>query len=209
MWTYQTTDKILRNLKIKSIRLFNSFYSVLKIDELNQLGNSRLLYSELDKLARKAFKEIAHFYYGDAYEALEAMGYKPPPKRRLDESWIDFYLSDYDPVTEYVYTHEVERKWARMLEALIASRFSDKAKKRATNLWLQQVSQYADKMTDKAVLQAFRDFGIPLVEWVTEKDLRVCVICEERHGKRYQVDKVPTKPHYRCRCRLRPVKEGK
>ena len=46
------------------------------------------------------------------------------------------------------------------------------------------------------------------IVWETEKDLRVCEVCRNRDGKVYELKRVPKKPHYNCRCWLRPFVEG-
>lgn len=42
-----------------------------------------------------------------------------------------------------------------------------------------------------------------LVKWITERDERVCSVCEPRDGVVYQADQAPDLPaHPRCRCGL-------
>ena len=104
---YKYADKVLKKLNLKFIRLFSKFKSQLHIDELNILSASRLLYEQLEESAEKAFLLIArdtYKKYGDKH-------------KQLDNDWVLDFLEEYDPVTKYVYLHEVERKQARFAES--------------------------------------------------------------------------------------------
>ena len=76
---------------------------------------------------------------------------------------------------------------------------------KAIRYWSQQCGQYAIDFTDLALMQAFEDAGVEEVEWVTEKDERVCSTCGPMDGKIFPIDDTPAKPHPNCRCHLRPV----
>ena len=67
------------------------------------------------------------------------------------------------------------------------------------------LAQYALEITDAAQLQQYREDGVQKVRWVSQEDARRCKTCKERHGKIYDVDNVPPKPHIGCRCLLEPV----
>ena len=75
------------------------------------------------------------------------------------------------------------------------------------SLWSQQTAQYADIVTDAAVIQAFVDAGISKVRWITQEDEKVCKTCRERNGKVYPITELPEKPHWRCRCYFEAVIE--
>ncbi len=62
-------------------------------------------------------------------------------------------------------------------------------------------------MVDTARIDTFKKNGIRRVKWQTQEDEKVCEECNERDGKIYPIDNIPTKPHYRCRCWVEPVLE--
>ena len=80
---------------------------------------------------------------------------------------------------------------------------------KALRAWVQQLAQYAINMTDYAMLQAMEDAGIREAEWVSVADERRCHECSSLDGRMFRIDEFPSKPHMRCRCRMRPVKEKK
>ena len=198
---YDVTDRYLRVLLRKYIRLFRQAKTVLGFDELNVLDGSRKLYDEIESLAEDMYVSLANeiyiLYYG---------GTRKPYTKKSVRS----VLSDYDPVTFYVYLHEIERKRARFAEGVIAAGKSPSLRSkeidRNRNVWFRMVKQYADDFTDRAALDAFRDMGVEKVMWMTREDERRCNDCKDRHGTIYDINAVPPKPHYNCRCWLVPVR---
>lgn len=198
---YDVTDRYLRVLLRKYMRLFRQAKTVLGFDELNVLDGSRKLYNEIESLAEDMYVSLANeiyiLYYG---------GTRKPYTKKSVRS----VLSDYDPVTFYVYLHEIERKRARFAEGVIAAGKSPSLRSkeidRNRNVWFRMVKQYADDFTDRAALDAFRDMGVEKVMWMTREDERRCNDCKDRHGTIYDINAVPPKPHYNCRCWLVPVR---
>lgn len=198
---YDVTDRYLRVLLRKYMRLFRQAKTVLGFDELNVLDGSRKLYDEIESLAEDMYVSLANeiyiLYYG---------GTRKPYTKKSVRS----VLSDYDPVTFYVYLHEIERKRARFAEGVIAAGKSPSLRSkeidRNRNVWFRMVKQYADDFTDRAALDAFRDMGVEKVMWMTREDERRCNDCKDRHGTIYDINAVPPKPHYNCRCWLVPVR---
>ena len=90
------------------------------------------MYGRMDKAARKAFVRMARDKDDDITIA-EAL----------------FLLSEYDPVTRYVYTHEVERKRMRLAEAYIASNGDSREVKKALRLWSNMIRQYSIAITER------------------------------------------------------------
>ena len=144
-------------------------------------------------IAKKVYKEVADYF------ELEC------DVNFITELWVLLILEDYDPITKYVYVHEVDRKRARLVEAMIASK--DKAKEVDNGLkaWSKQAKQYADNVADKAIEDLFENNNVERVMWVTERDSKVCNDCDELDGSVYPLDSVPSKPHYGCRCYKVPV----
>lgn len=193
---FTAANKINKTMNREFIRLFGKAKSLGNFDELNVINHSYGLYGELDEVARKGFNTLARRVY------LENGG------KELELDIIVPYLlgilHDYNPVTKYIYSKEVDRKRSRYAESVIASPTKVKEIDRALRLWANMVTQYTIDITDVSYLQAYKDIGYTEVEWVTEEDDRVCEICEGRNGKVYPIDKVPAKPHIGCRCYFIP-----
>lgn len=191
MMDYEYTDKVIAYIDKQLIERYSRLKSLVSFDELNVLQEVNALYREIDIIVRKAFLDLANKVYRE--NVRRAI-------RSLDEQWLDNLLNAYDPVSKYVFTHEEDRKCARLIEAVIAS--STKAQE--INAALRSMSFmcriYAVRITDEAVLQAFKDEGEDLVKWVAEKDEKTCSVCYKRDGKIYEIDLLPPKPHPNCRC---------
>lgn len=187
----------------RAIKRFSQAKSKLRqlpFDELNVLETARNLYDNLAADNLNVFLELA----GASYQQTEPHGEDKP-----SAAWLLALLAAYDPVTKYVYQHEVERKRARLAEALIsvgrAQRRQNEEWRRGLSLWSQQTAQYADIVTDVAMIKAFADAGITKLRWITQEDEKVCKVCRERDGKVYPITNLPEKPHWRCRCYWEPV----
>lgn len=170
-----------------------------QLDALNVIERSKEMYNDLNELNENAYLEIAKKVYKEFYPTSET-----PP----DRDWLLAILLGYDAVTKYVYEHEIDRKRARFAEALIATSKKQQEFSTAEKLLWKQTAQYGITVTDEAVMQAYKDFGIKKVRWITESDSRVCEVCLSRKNKIYLIDKAPRKSHYGCRCYYEAVKEG-
>lgn len=194
---YEYTDKMIVYARKQFIRIFNKYKSQLHIDELNVLNGSEKMYGELEEVAEFVFLKIAKRYYKH---------FAKQRKTSIDRDWLLDMLEDYEPTTEYVYLHEVERKKARFAESVIATDNKTKAFDKALRYWNDMFTQYAILTTDTAVVTAYRDNGVKKVKWYTVPDERRCLTCYKLHGKVFDIDKIPPKPHWRCRCYVVPVK---
>lgn len=176
----------------------------LPFDELNVLEVVHELYDDLAEDNLNVFLELA----GMSYHQAEPHGEDKP-----SAAWLLALLLTYDPVTKYVYQHEVERKRARLAEALVAvgksRRGQNEQWRKGLSFWNQQTAQYADIVTDAAMVKAFADAGITKLRWITQEDEKVCKVCRERDGKVYPITELPDKPHWRCRCYWEPVIDDK
>ena len=170
-----------------------------QLDALNVIERSKEMYRDLNELNENAYLEIAKKVYKEFYPTSET-----PP----DRDWLLAILLGYDAITKYVYEHEIDRKRARFVEALIATKKKQQEFSTAEKLLWKQTAQYGITVTDEAVMQAYKDFGIKKVRWITEDDSRVCDVCLSRKNKIYPIDKAPRKSHYGCRCYYEAVKEG-
>jgi len=194
---YAYMDEIVKVARKRFIRVFNSYKAQVSIDEIKVLKTSKKMYVELEEIAEYFFLKIAKRYYKANVKK---------PHTSIDHDWLLDMLEDYEPTTEYVYTHEVERKQARFAESVIASDNKTKAFDKALRYWNDMFTQYAILVTDKAVTTAYRDNGVKKVKWYTVQDERLCDECFELDGKVFDIDKIPPKPHWRCRCWWLPVK---
>ena len=196
---YEYADKTIRYLNARYVEIFNKlkrkFRSVLNFDEINGLDYVTEAYKQLNDITTPMLIKVAQRAYKDAN-----------PDDELDDMWVIDYLNSFNPTSTYIYTKEAERKKFRTYEAIMSSRAKVKSFELAKRYWAQMVAEYAVEITDAATLQAYKDLGLKKVRWLTENDDRVCYICQEREGKIYDIDKIPPKTHWGCRCYYVPVK---
>ena len=197
---YDITDRYLRRLLRRYMRSFAQAKTILGFDELNVLKGAKKLYDEIESLAEDTFIQLYEEIYA-RYSGAKSVYYSREKLRKV--------LDDYDPVTMYVYLHEIDRKRARFAESIIAAGNNPALRgreiDRGRNVWFRMVKQYADEISDRAALDAFRDMGVKRVRWVTRDDEKRCNDCKDLHGQVFDINHVPPKPHYNCRCWLVPV----
>ena len=204
---FSYTDKVVKVYLLQIIRRFNKILRQINItsfDEVNVISAVNTEWGNIDKLMRDALLMIALYYYhlgcdtcGNDYE---------------DELFILYflaYLNDYDELTHYQYTNELDRKRARLIEALLSVKTLAKRKEqllKAQKLLTKQFKQTADNVTEMAILKAYEEAGVKRVEWVTMEDERVCPVCGALDHKIFPLKKCPALPqHYNCRCFVIPV----
>lgn len=209
---YEQADRAMKTVKREIRRAFNRL-GVLGFDEINALSvkkETTKTYDALLETNRQAYQRIAESAFASGSREAKKAGFAPSEKKP-DEKWLLAVLGAYNLVTGYLYGQEAERKRLRTAEALLtAGAYRSRAAyrealQRAANLWYTQSAQYADTVTDAAVLEAYRACGVETVRWVTVEDDKVCEACRERDGETYRIDNIPAKPHYRCRCYVLPV----
>ncbi len=201
-------------------------YADLRIDELNRLIIGRFeaakrqmrkkkdgvaydpllvnqvltaLYRQLDSDTRYELIFLLDEQYEDMADSVGL--------EELDDGFEDLFLENIlskpDSITHYAYDSEVLRKRDRAIEAVNSvSGVQNKQYEldKAMRLWSQQTQQYCDTVAYEAAVKAYKAAGIKYVKWVTQKDNRVCVECDSRNGKIYPINKLPPRPHWRCRC---------
>ena len=195
---YREADKGIKYLNKRYVRIFGRLKSVLRADELNIMNGVNAAFAEIDPMVKEVLLRIAKGTYKRIRGSHEDT---------IDMMWVLAFLNAYDPITKYVYVGEQDRKRTRLIEALIATRSAEEVDL-AMRIWARQTTQACIEITDKAAYQAYKDMGVEKVVWETERDPKVCEVCEGRQSKVYSLDKVPRKPHYNCRCWLRPFVEG-
>jgi SPP1 gp7 family putative phage head morphogenesis protein len=124
------------------------------------------------------------------------------------ELWLIGFLKEPNENTNYAFDSELVRKRDRAKEAV--NSVPTKTQKqlqleKAVRIALQQDSWYTDMASQDAELQAYKDAGVKRVRWNIYGDDKVCAKCESMNGNVYDIDKVPKRPHLRCRCYLFPV----
>ena len=211
---YELTDIIIA-LLLNELRREINRLDVMGFDMLNAPNITKYtkeLVSRLLKSNKREYLKIAKEATDEAKEDIEALGVAATPLV-INGKYVDDVLGEYNPVTNYLYYPEAERKRSRLAEALITAVIVNsradyhKELRRFADLWHTQTKQYGEKMVDKTRIDTFKKNGIKRVKWVTKEDEKVCKECNERDGKIYPIDKIPDKPHYNCRCWVVPLLE--
>ena len=193
---FEYTDKAVSYIDKQIIARFSKLKSVLSFDEINAMAvieNVNTVYKDINKTVRKVYLQLANKLYREYVQRTKDL-------KSLDEEWVDDILAGYDPVTMYVFDHEIDRKAARCIETIIASKADPAEIDREMRGIAFQCRMYADRITDEAVMQAYKHDKVQKVRWRAENDTKTCKICESRDGKIYPIDKVPADPHPLCRC---------
>lgn len=211
---YSKLDQQLKVMK-KQIRDEFAKLSLAGFDELNVIGTKKRtekIYSKLKDVNSAAYIKSAKGAYKVAEAILIPMGFeKVKAKTDINDRWLIRVLGAYHLATGYLYNSETERKRMRLNEEILTAReYTDHAAYRdavrhAMDLWWTQSQQHGIYAADEGCIDAFRDYGVERVRWVAEMDGKECKTCRERNGNVYDIDKVPEKTHYGCRCRLEPI----
>lgn len=194
--TYEYTDKVISYIDKQLIERYSRLKSLASFDEVNVLEEANTLYRELNAIVRRAFISLADKVYNST---------KKTDFGSIDEQWVDALLNGYDPVSKYVFNHEMDRRCARLIEAVIVSDTKAQEIDSALRGMSFMCRLYADRITDEATMKAYNDDGEDYVKWVSEKDEKVCSVCRKRDGRIYEIGNVPKDPHPNCRCRRERV----
>ena len=191
---YYLADRAVELLNRKAIKRFEAAQSeaaLLKFDELTVIKTVKTLYKRLASDNRKMFLDLAKAVYDET---------DPHGDDEPDETWLLAFLEEYNPVTRYVYQHEIDRKRDYTAEGVNSSKDKAKEFRRGLMYWSRMTEQYCLDVSDAATLKAFKDAGVKRVMWNTQGDDSVCDECKARDGKIYPIDKVPPKVHFGDRC---------
>ena len=165
------------------------------------------LYNSVYKTIKNEFTAIVNPIYQEIYDEAIALGFDGDI-RDLDEAWVEEFFDEYNPVTKYVFSNEIDRKKSRLFESLVASTVErHQSYKTAENLLIRQVKQYAIDLEDAISKVVYEDTGVTKVQWVAEDDYKTCDTCKELDGQIFKLSDVPPKQHYNCRCYTIPIKE--
>lgn len=130
---------------------------------------------------------------------------EPHGNKKPDVEWLIAIFDEPNPVTMYSYSSEVLRKKERLKEALLTNVDRTLEWKKAISFWTNMTAQYADIITDEALLKSFYDAGVKNVRWITRDDEIVCKYCNKRKNKVYSIGNAPPKEHWHCRCYYVPA----
>lgn len=211
---YKYLDKLLSDAKKRLREEFNR-YSTLGFDELNVVNIKKVTRQTFERLMRdneEMYLRVARNAYAKAVKTSKAEGFSGE-ESEADAALVSTVLLGYNAVTTYLYDKEADRKRLRLNEQILTAReYGDRrlyndSIRRTANLWWTQTTQYGISIVDAATLKAFKDMGVKRVRWEAEDDDRTCSICNARDGRIYKLSKVPSKPHYGCRCYVTPVQE--
>ena len=203
---FRHADKSLMVIFNDMSKRFQRFSTTLGFDELNVLDTRKAvnaMYRRIDAVIQREYRKIAQAAYKEA--GGDEDDFDP-------HEFVTAMLRTYDPLSDFVYTREYTRKRDRLFEAVIATQTGNqemrKVLKRNMDVLANQVRQYADNITVQARITAFKSAGVEYVRWVTEKDEKVCSVCNPRHKVVYRIDELPEIPaHWHCRCILIPATE--
>ena len=195
------TTKIRQEFRHNRLALF---------DEMNIAGVKKhvhKLYKDVYKIIKKEFLAMLNPLYQEIYDEALALGFDGDLED-LDEGWIEDFFDEYNPVTKYVFSNEMDRKESRLFESLVASSTEKtQSYKTAENLLIRQIRQYAIDLEDAITKLVYRAVGVKKVMWNAEHDHKTCGVCDEMDGQIFNLNDVPPKQHYQCRCWITPVKE--
>ena len=215
MARYDLADELIKKLDAELRREINRL-DVMGFDELNAMTVKSKTEEMVERLLKSnltVFKALAYAAMKEAVEDLDILyGTKGKAKPiATEDKDVEAVLKEYNPVTDYLYYPEADRKRSRLSEALIVAvmiqnrdRYHFQLRKFA-NLWHTQTKQYGDTIVDAFREKTFKENGVEYVMWQSEHDDRVCGTCEEMNGKIYKITDIPAKPHYNCRCWIVPV----
>lgn len=203
---YEECDRQIKAMSRQNVESFGRL-KMAKWDEVSIIRAVADVYRKSALQARKRYFNIAWEAYilGCRMCGIDGKTAEKMAKKAITMKWVDGILQQTDEVTLYRFESETERKAYRLAETLESSRNRNYEIDKAMKYWSQQLNQYAINFTDYAVIQAFQDAGVLQVEWVSERDMRVCNECYAFNGQRFLVTEIPPKPHWGCRCRVIPV----
>lgn len=221
---YGPADNAIKQMDRDNLRAF----SRLKLADFDKISIVRLVLNMYETQASKAKKKYMELAF-EAYllglmlteKSISDRTARNMAKEAITEDWIDDLLTETDFVTLYRFNTETQRKAQRLVEALalVADRENEKSLlgtleetrnaliDQALKQWTKQLGQYAINVTDAAVIQAMDDAGVNWVQWVTERDQKVCTDCHQLDGRVFQIHEVPRKPHWKCRCKVIPTRK--
>ena len=203
---YEACDKAIKAINKELVDDFARL-KLVKFDQVSVIREVTTVYQAIIKRAKKR-------YYGIAFEAYvlgmmicgeNSQKAHQKAEKAINMGWVEEKLNQTDFVTLYRFYSETERKVYKLAETLEVSPNRNREIDKAMRYLSQQLGQYCINFTDYAIQKAYEDYGVEYVEWVSEKDNRVCNECYAMNGQLFPIREIPRKPHWGCRCKLKPV----
>lgn len=206
MSIYGKADMAIREMNRANLKAFNRL-KLANWDEMSVIRAVSDTYDASVALAKRKYIEVAvdSFIAALIETGMTEMVAFGMAHDEITTDWLLDMLEEADPVTLYVFLDETERKKQRLIEALSVAQNRSAEIDKALRYWARQIGQYAITVTDTARLDAFKAVGIKRVVWNTEDDDRVCEDCGPLDGQVFDIDAVPPKPHWGCRCWISPI----
>ena len=203
---YEACDRAIKAMNRENVELFGQLKGK-NFDELNIIQTVTQTYTKSLKSARKKYFEVAFEAYilGLMMCDVEPKKAHQMAEKAITMRWVDEVLNKTDFITLYRFYTEAERKAYKLAETLEVSPNRAREIDKALRYWSQQLGQYAINITDAAILQAFTDMGVEMVQWISEHDMKTCRECMAYDGQVFRIRELPPKPHWGCRCRYRPI----
>lgn len=211
---YKLSDAVIKQLTKLIVRYTGELkQSILRFDEINALRAVETIYAEIDAEIRRRLRRLYRDRFLEMLLVLAAMGDKEAERLAngilgIPERAVDEVLDEPSEVLHYSYDTEIIRKRDRLKEALMSTPTKTRRQleaEKALRQVLQMATWYSDIVSQGAELDALKAAGVQRVRWNIYGDERVCHICEGMDGNMYDIDKVPPRPHPRCRCYLTKV----
>ena len=209
--------ELLRETKVDFRGLTLAAWDELNIIQLKVALNR--MYSKMAKRAERMYIRIAEQERDDLLDDLVELELIKDPgayRKRIDVTkWVSDQLSKPNPVTQYFFWPEVDRKRMRLQEAILTGKhfadkgMVDKAIHTGLRLFSQQLEQFGIDITENIRQEVFEqtsEFDPEDIQWVwvTQHDSKVCEECASREGMVVSMSRLPTR-HYYCRCYLLPL----
>lgn len=221
MYSWLKTDELNR-LESKTERQFNR-------ERLDLMKTKTITLKRLEKRNSQLFAQLEEedndfFLWLLAF--LRSLGINVK-KYDLNE-----FKEKYNATAGFVYANEIARKRARYyeyfagvgiaadviktngsadgntLDAYNSAEVLNTQKSNARQ-WNAQRQETAIDLERDVIIQSWGEQGHKKVRWVTSGDERVCSSCGELHGKIFDIDRVPERPHRGCRCEIEPADKKK
>lgn len=205
---YQSCDRAIKAMNRACVESFGRL-KLARWDDVHIIREVTKVYRQSEQQARRKYRDVAIDAYilGMLMCGVEEKEARQLARKEITLAWVDDMLERVDPVTQFRFDAETKRKAYRLAEQLEVTPEKSKAIEKALRDWSRQIGQYAINITDYAIIRAFKDADVERVMWISVEDERRCVECKRRHRKIYQIDSIPPKPHWGCRCRIVPVIE--
>jgi len=203
---YEACDKAIKIINRELVEEFGKL-KLADFDKINVIRTVTTVYQTIVKRVKKKYYEIAFEAYilGMMVCGEESTKAHRKADKAITMAWVEDQLNQTDFVTLYRFYNELERKVYKLAETLEVTPNRNREIDKAMRYLSQQLGQYCINFTDYAVIKAFQDYGAEMVEWISERDNRVCNECYALNGQVFPVRELPRKPHWGCRCRWKPV----